>query len=214
MSDYKNIKVEINKEQPLDEVVVICDVKCKIDNVLDKQYFLWKDVVKRCLDSRFKEKYPTYKDCTISDEWLRYSNFKNDISNMVGFGEVGFQIDKDLIVRGNKHYSIETCCFLPHEINTFLAFKKKNKGKYPVGVNFNKRAGLFVAKISMDNKRHDLGYFKNPIDAHLRYKEQKELHAKVLAERWRSKISVKAYESLMNFEVIDTTLAELKEMKL
>ena len=73
---------------------------------------------------------------------------------------------------------------------------------------------MFVAKISMDNKRHDLGYFKNPIDAHLRYKEQKELHAKVLAERWRSKISVKAYESLMNFEVIDTTLAELKEMKL
>lgn len=212
MTNFRNLKIAINDQQPLDEVVAICDIKCKIDNVLDQQYFLWKDVVKRCLDSNFKEKYPTYKDCTISDEWLRYSNFKNDVSNMVGFGEVGFQIDKDLIVSGNKHYSIETCCFLPHEINTFLAFNKRNKGEYPVGVSFNKRAGLFVAKISMDNKIYDLGYFNNPIEAHNRYKEHKELHARVLANRWRSKISLVAYESLMSFKVVDTTLDELKEM--
>ena len=204
------MKIEVTAEQPLKEIVAICDTRCKFNGVMDKEYVVWKDVTKRCLDSGFKEKYTTYKDCTISKDWLRYSKFKSDVMNMIGFGVHGFQIDKDLIINGNKHFSFENCCFLPHEINTFLAFKKKNKGKYPIGVNFNKRARLFVAKISMDNKRHDLGYFKNPIDAHVRYKEQKELHAKVLAERWRSKISVKAYESLMNFEVIDTTLDELK----
>lgn len=208
----KNMKIAINAEQPLDEVVAICDTRCKTNNTLDKQYFLWKDVVKRCLDKNFKDKHPTYKDCTISSEWLHYSSFKNDVSNMVGFGKDGFQIDKDLIVRGNKHYSIETCCFLPHEINTFLAFNRRNKGKHPIGVNFNKRAGLFVAKISIDNKRYDLGYFENPVDAHLRYKEKKELHAKVLAKRWKSEISLKAYNALMRFEVVDTTLTELRSM--
>lgn len=40
--------------------------------------------------------------------------------------------------------------------------------------------------------------FKNSMQAFLRYKEQK-VHAKVLAERWKSKISKEAYESLMNF---------------
>lgn len=205
------MKMEVNEGQPLDDIVAICDTRCKFNGAMEKEYIIWKDVTRRCLSNDFKEKYPTYRDCTLSDSWIYYSQFKNDMSRMIGFNQEGFQIDKDLLFHGNKHYSFENCCFLPHEINTFLAFNRRNRGEYPVGVNFNKRAGLFVAKISMDNKRYDLGYFTNPIDAHLRYKEKKEMHAKTLAKRWKSKISEKAYNALMSFEVIDTTLSELKE---
>ena len=144
---------------------------------------------------------------------MSYSKFKKDINKMIGFGGKGFQIDKDLLIKGNKHYSRENCLFLPYEVNTFLAFNRGNKGEYPVGVNFHNKSGLFVAKISIDRKRLYLGYFNKPLDAFLEYKNKKELHAKVLAERWRGQISELAHTVLMEFEVTDATLTDLLALR-
>lgn len=42
------------------------DTRCKVNGVMDKEYIVWKDIAKRCLNGDFKDKYPTYRDCTIS----------------------------------------------------------------------------------------------------------------------------------------------------
>ena len=39
-------------------------------------YGRWKNMLKRCYDKRYMSKHPTYKDCSVCDDWLIYSNFK------------------------------------------------------------------------------------------------------------------------------------------
>lgn len=65
---------------------------------------------------------PTYEGCTVCDEWLYFSNFKKWFDE--NYIE-GFQLDKDIIIRGNKVYSPQTCCFVPKEINIISKIKVK-----------------------------------------------------------------------------------------
>ena len=129
--------------------------------------------------------------------------------NQVGFraldlkGQV-FQLDKDILLKGNKIYSEDTCCFVPQEINTFYTKSKKIRGLYVVGVSFDKKLQKFVAVLSVDGKSRTLGYFDNEWSAFLAYKKAKESRAKELAEKWRGQIDDRVYEKLMNYKVLLT----------
>ena len=43
--------------------------------------------------------------------------------------------------------------------------------------------------------------FSNPIDAFNAYKQAKELYIKELANKWKDKIDIRAYNALMNYQV-------------
>ena len=78
--------------------------------------------------------------CTVCEEWLNYSNFKvwYDQNRIKG---MALDLDKDILFKGNKVYSPETCCFVPHAINTLFLNGKKNRGDLPLGVHFDKSKG-------------------------------------------------------------------------
>ena len=40
-------------------------------------YKVWGSMLKRCYSDKYQERYQTYKGCTVSEEWLTFSNFKN-----------------------------------------------------------------------------------------------------------------------------------------
>ena len=61
------------------------------------EYELWKGMLRRCFDEKFKQKHPTYNDITCSEDWLSMTNFVEDISQMKGFGLKGWELDKDLL---------------------------------------------------------------------------------------------------------------------
>ena len=50
-------------------------------------------------------------------------------------------------------------------------------------------------------KRENLGFFKTEIEAFNAYKKAKESFVKEQAEKWKSKIDIRAYNALMNYEV-------------
>ena len=71
-------------------------------------YQTWIDMLKRCYSDKLQERQPTYKGCSVSEEWLTFSAFK------VWMEKQDFerkQLDKDLLFEGNKVYSAETCVF-------------------------------------------------------------------------------------------------------
>ena len=178
----------------------------KINNKAIKEYVLWKSMLRRCYDEKHVEKQPTYMNCYVDEFLLSFNNFYNHIHTMKGFNEVdnngaNFQLDKDILYKGNKVYHKDKICFVPKEINTFFVNNKASRGENLIGVRYHKRDKIFDSKVAIDGKPKHLGSFKTELEAFNVYKEAKEQQAKVLAERWKDKIDERAYNALMNYKV-------------
>ena len=178
----------------------------KINGVLTKEYVLWSNMLERCYSDNFKKKYPTYEGCEVSDKFKSYEYFYEWCQNQIGFSNDGngypFHLDKDLLIKGNKVYSEDSCVFIPQEINSLLTKSTASRGEYLIGVYWSKTAKAFKAQISKNKGgREHLGYFKTELEAFNAYKQAKESFVKEQANKWKGKVDDRAYEALMNYEV-------------
>lgn len=149
-------------------------------------YQRWRGVLERCYSEKLKKKHPTYVDCAICEEWLLFSNFKAWMQEQDWEGK---QLDKDLLVKGNKMYSPETCLFIPQSINKFMTDRVLRRGLYPLGVTIE--GGFFKARCSnLGQGETYLGLFNTPEAAHIAYLKHKEKLSLELAEM-QSDIRVK-----------------------
>ena len=174
----------------------------KINGRNTKEYVLWTSMLKRCCNDTFKKKYPTYEVCEVGDNFKSYEYFYEWCHKQIGFGNNGWQLDKDLLIKGNKVYSESTCVFLPQEINSVLTKSTATRGGCLIGVNRDKRSMAFKATVSKNKgKQEHLGYFKTELEAFNAYKTAKEGFVKEQANGWKDKIDERAYEALMNYTV-------------
>ena len=175
--------------------------KTSYNSVVAKEYKLWRGMFNRCYSENIHKLRPRYADCFTSPNFNSYTYFYEWCNEQVGFNVDGFELDKDLLVKGNKIYSEDTCVFLPKEINIVLEKSQKRRGDYPIGVGWHKATKKFRAYINKNGESVHLGYFKDVESAFIVYKMAKELHIKELAEKWKGKIDDRAYNALMNYEV-------------
>ena len=176
-----------------------------------KEYALWQNMLERCYSDInvcdvSKKKYPTYEGCEVSDKFKSYEYFYEWCHKQIGFGNDGngnpFHLDKDLLIKGNKVYSENTCVFLPQEINSLLIKSTASRGEYLIGVSWCKRNKAFVARVRKNKGRSErLGLFKTEIEAFNAYKTAKESFVKEQANKFKSQIDIRAYNALMNYEV-------------
>ena len=173
-----------------------------VNGVSTKEYDLWKGMLRRCYSDSFKKRCPTYEDCEVSENFKSYEYFYEWCNEQIGFYNEGWQLDKDLLVKGNKVYSENTCVFIPQEINLLLVKRDNNRGEYLIGVSWHKKDNAFVAMVSKNKgKREHLGYFKTELEAYNAYKQVKESFIKEQANKWKGKIDERAYNALMNYKV-------------
>lgn len=172
----------------------------KINGKLIKSYELWRSMLSRCYNDDYHKRSPTYIGCTVCEEWLSFSNFKEWFDN--NYRE-GYQLDKDILVKGNKVYSPQTCCFVPFEINYLYTKRKATRGEYPIGVSFSKQKQNFRACISVKSKSKNLGSFYSVYEAFQAYKTAKEAYIKEVATDYytKGKITERVYQALMKYEV-------------
>ena len=174
----------------------------KINDVQTKEYVLWKEMLRRCYSDSLKKRYPTYKDCEVSDKFKSYEYFYEWCHKQIGFGVEGFELDKDLLVKGNKVYSESTCVFIPQEINTLLIKCTASRGEHLIGVCWHNTSKSFVARVNKNKgKQEHLGYFTTEIEAFNAYKQAKESFVKEQANKWKGQIDERAYLALINYEV-------------
>lgn len=182
------------KDEAKGRMFGVNDSHSKAGNI---SYRTWASMLDRCYNSEVIAKHPTYNGCSVSDEWKFYSNFAK-------WYEIhyinGWELDKDLLVKGNKIYSADTCCFLPREINAFLTSKRSSRGIYPIGVALSNDKKKFIATLGCLEKPH-LGTFNTVEDAFNAYKKAKEDKAKDLANKWKNQLDPRAYEALYNYQV-------------
>ena len=131
-----------------------------------KAYTLWSDLIKRCYSPKSLKRDKAYKDVVVCEEWHNFQNFAKWFYASTDYVE-GYHIDKDLLSKGNKVYSPNTCCFLPKELNIFLTNKSKVSDCGHVGVKHN--GNNYQAQIGQDY----LGSYKSIEDAALAYNKAK-----------------------------------------
>lgn len=167
-----------------------------------KDYRLWKSMLQRCYSNAFQKRCPTYIGCEVSNNFKSYEYFYEWCNEQVGFGNEGFELDKDLLTKGNKVYSESTCVFLPHEINQILTKRTASRGEYLIGVSWDKTNKAFKARVNKNKGSPEwLGSFNTELEAFNAYKQAKEEFIKEQANEWKGKIDERAYEALMNYTV-------------
>ena len=150
-----------------------------------KCYITWRNMLMRCYDPKYQEKQPTYKGCTVCPEWHNFQVFAEWYYSH--YYEVGnneqMTLDKDILNKGNKVYSPNTCVFVPQSINSLFTKRNNERGEYYIGVY--KKGNKFVAHLSKGNgKLIHLGMFNNSKEAFQAYKEHKESYIKEVANKY------------------------------
>lgn len=144
-------------------------------------YSRWVTMLKRCYSDKYQEHKPTYKGCSVSDEWLTFSNFKSWMK-MQDFE--GKHLDKDLLFEGNKIYSAETCAFVTQAVNSFTNDQVASRGEWLIGASRSKRNAKFHSTCGnpFTKKSEYLGYFDCEQEAHEAWMKRKLELAHEVAE--------------------------------
>lgn len=159
---------------------------------------LWHGMIQRTNPNGKKQQTsPLYKGSV--NMFKDFQSFASWCQTQVGYKD-GFQLDKDILVKGNLIYSEDHCVFVPQEINKLFTKRTRLRGKLPIGVTMDR--GSFRASCSrgLKSSKH-LGNFKSAELAFNAYKVFKEAYIQQQAELWKDRISPKLYTALMNYRV-------------
>lgn len=126
-------------------------------------YKVWVQMLVRCYSQSYKKKYKYDYSPTVCSEWLNFSVFREWMQLQDWSGK---QLDKDILIPGNKHYSPETCVFVPQELNKFFNLHRNRKSATLTGVTKNCRGSRYTACITRDGKTNSLGGFATELEAH------------------------------------------------
>lgn len=156
-------------------------------NSTDSSFSTWYSMFRRCYDEKSHKSHPTYKTCSVSPKWHCFQNYAQWYHEN---HKEGWQMDKDIKIKGNKTYSPETCCFVPHEIN--MIFREDKVRDLPRGV---KKSGRKYQAISCGK---NLGTFNTSEEASFEYEKVRAGNIKDKAEYWKYKVEDFVYNALLD----------------
>lgn len=159
----------------------------------------WRAVIRRCYSEKQLKKNPTYGNCVIAEEWECFQNFSAWYEDNWKPHMKGWDLDKDILFKGNKIYSPDTCCFVPHEINSLFILRGSKRGKYPLGVM--KVKNKFRARISKGCEPIESGVFDTIEEAFQAYKTEKETYIQELANKYKPLLTNRTFQALINYRI-------------
>lgn len=186
LNDKNSIKKQIIKRKPIDEEI----------------YKVWSHM----RDRTSSKSIPTYKDVKCCEEWDDIINFVTWYEN--NYYEINgerMELDKDILVKGNKIYSPNTCVFVPHRINSLFTKRQNKRGDYPIGVSYDMKSGLYMSRCrvidSNKSTQKYIGCYSDINEAFNSYKIFKEQYIKEVADEYKDRIPKKLYEAMYNWKV-------------
>ena len=163
------------------------------------EYLTWCGMLKRCYCHKNLKLQPTYQGCSVDKRWHNFQNFAEWCCGQKMSDQKGWQLDKDLLVKGNKIYSPEVCCFLPAKINSMISIERVSNGGLPIGVSrTNSKTSPYRAKAGADGYA---GAYSTPEAAFNAYKIAKQASVRRAAMEHKGNLEVKVFHALMSWEV-------------
>jgi len=144
---------------------------------------LWTDLIYRTsnpsLGTVAGRRSEHYADCVnlfhSFDSFVEWCQCQHGYMNKEENGKY-WQLDKDIILPGNKIYSPDTCVFIPNNVNSlFMTGKSRNsKSGLPMGVStYFRSKNLFTASCRVSDSEKYMGLFNTPMLAHQAWQEAK-----------------------------------------
>tara|TARA_R110001592_G_C13193003_1_gene753567 strand:+ start:30924 stop:31628 length:705 start_codon:yes stop_codon:yes gene_type:complete len=151
----------------------------------------WRGMLDRCYNEETHKKYPSYKGCSVCEEWHNFQNFAKWFEENYPKDGGVYQLDKDIKVEGNKIYSPDTCLFVTQEENMAQAHAKNYKVKDPYGQvidvynlsAFCRDNGLHIGhmnQVMIGNRKHHRGWTSGVTDVKDSTHQMQNLDAKLL----------------------------------
>lgn len=169
-----------------------------------KAYKKWHKMLHRCYDPYYLNTHPTYRDCIVCEEWHNFQNFAEWFyKHYYECNGEKMCLDKDILIKGNKIYSPNTCMIVPERINMLFNKRQNCRGKLPIGCTFFKRDDVIMVYCDILEERKFLEQFpiNRPFQAFTCYKNYKENYIKQVADEYKELIPQKLYEVLCKYEV-------------
>ena len=114
-------------------------------------------------------------------------------------------LDKDILQKGNKVYSRDTCIFVAQRINTLFTKRNNNRGDNPIGVSDLPSGNYQVTCNNAYGKYIYLGSYSTKEEGFQVYKQYKEKVIKEVIDSYEGKIPEPFYSKLKtamyNYEV-------------
>ena len=162
-------------------------------------YKTWTKMLERAYCEKKQLTNPTYIGCSVAREWHCFQNFAEWYESQPFKGK-GYQLDKDILVKGNKIYAPDRCRFVPEYLNKILCSNEAKRGVLPMGVAY--KAGRYYSKLSKNRKIFCIsGGFETPEEAHEAYKKEREGHIRDSANNYRNMITEDIYLALMSYSI-------------
>ena len=204
-SVYKHGYLGIDKNGNVPKISELKDGK----TVITWEYNKWMSMLKRCFDNKHKDRYPTYKDVTCCNRWLCFANFLEDLEILKQEynwnKDEKLNLDKDILHKGNKIYSLENCVLVPDYINSLFIKRDASRGDYPIGVSYHKQSKKYQAHCHINGKKIGLGYYNTIEEAFNVYKIAKKQEIKRIADDCISKGFItkdsRLYKAMINYQV-------------
>ena len=178
-------------------------------NVHTWEYQKWQSMLQRCFDNKYKDRYPTYKDTACCKRWLCFANFLEDFEILKQEynwdDDIKLNLDKDILNKNNKLYSLENCVLVPDWINTLFTKRDASRGGCPIGVSYHKQRKKYQAQCSINGVKKHLGYYNTIEEAFNVYKIAKKQEIKRIADDCVSKGFMtkdsRLYNAMINYQV-------------
>ena len=163
-------------------------------------------MLQRCYYPKFHEKESTYIECSVNKEWHNFQNFG------IWYDENYYEIegertelDKDILYKGNKIYSPETCIFVPHAINSLFIKRQNVRGESVIGTtpkNDKYQVNCYLLNPKTGKSKQEyLGIYDTQEKGFEVYKHYKEKNIKEVADYFKGQIPQILYNALYNYEV-------------
>ena len=122
-------------------------------------YKRWTRMLERCYSEKGITDHPSYINCIVSDRWLVFSNFRAWMKTQDWENK---ELDKDILIPGNKKYSEDTCKFVSvtenrsHTLGKIIVTTPRAGAETVVnGIKFNS-AGAAAKFIHNDSGRSNI----------------------------------------------------------
>lgn len=210
MNKKTGIRYSVNKRKPIygwgiNDADYVVQPVINGRQVLCPFYSRWVGMLTRVFCPKYKEKNPSYSDCSVHDTWKYFSNFKAWMEEQEWEGN---DLDKDVLKPGNKIYGPDHCVFIPPRLNKSLNLKSVSLSSrnLPVGVG---KVGLkYIASLSgYAGVRTRIGTFLDAKAAHKAWQMAK-------SEQLEDTLSWYALQKCFRTDVAEALLQRVWKLRL